>query len=141
MRFAPGVAGYAFWRNVWFYRNPGRTPPAAPGLVSPADGTVVYVKRVEPGAEGSISPEAEAADAPPTEDTGPRLLIQGEGKALESRTMGAAPVAAKTTKPEPSKKDTKAGKEKAAKAEPAAETDSSGAETLKSGAKKNKPKK
>jgi len=28
--------GYLFWRHVWFYRNPPRTPPAEAGLVSPA---------------------------------------------------------------------------------------------------------
>jgi phosphatidylserine decarboxylase len=43
------VAAYVFWRHYWFFRNPHRTPPAALGLVSPADGTVVYVKRVGPG--------------------------------------------------------------------------------------------
>ena len=43
--------GYLFWRHVWFYRNPPRTPPAEAGLVSPADGTVVYVRSVAPGEE------------------------------------------------------------------------------------------
>ena len=43
--------GYLFWRHVWFYRNPPRTPPAEAGLVSPADGTVVYVRAVAPGEE------------------------------------------------------------------------------------------
>ncbi|HZZ91385.1 MAG TPA: phosphatidylserine decarboxylase [Usitatibacter sp.] len=44
------VAGaWAFWRYYWFFRDPPRTPPAAAGLVSAADGVVVYVKRVEPG--------------------------------------------------------------------------------------------
>lgn len=41
--------GYWFWRYVWFFRDPPRTPPAAEGFVSPADGTVVYVRKVEPG--------------------------------------------------------------------------------------------
>jgi phosphatidylserine decarboxylase len=40
---------YAFWRYFWFFRDPPRTPPPHDGLVSPADGTVVYVKRVKPG--------------------------------------------------------------------------------------------
>jgi len=40
---------YLFWRKVWFFRNPRRTPPAEPGLVSPADGTVVYVRDAQPG--------------------------------------------------------------------------------------------
>ncbi len=45
------IAAYLFWRHYWFFRNPERVPPAAAGLLSPADGTVVYVKRVEPGAD------------------------------------------------------------------------------------------
>jgi phosphatidylserine decarboxylase len=40
---------FAFWRFVWFYRDPPRVPPAEAGLLSPADGTVVYVKRAAPG--------------------------------------------------------------------------------------------
>jgi phosphatidylserine decarboxylase len=43
------AAGYLFWRHFWFFRNPGRAPPAAEGILSPADGTVVYVKKVAPG--------------------------------------------------------------------------------------------
>ena len=43
------LAGYLFWRHVWFFRNPERAPPGAEGLLSPADGTVVYVKKVAPG--------------------------------------------------------------------------------------------
>lgn len=45
------------------------------------------VVRVEPGGEvAAPSPDAGAA-----EDSGPRLLIQGEGKALETRTLPGAP--------------------------------------------------
>ncbi|MFP4316746.1 MAG: phosphatidylserine decarboxylase [Desulfovibrionales bacterium] len=40
---------YLFWRHFWFFRNPRRVPPEGEGILSPADGTVVYVKRVEPG--------------------------------------------------------------------------------------------
>jgi phosphatidylserine decarboxylase len=40
---------YMFWRLVWFWRNPKRSPPAGDNLVSAADGTVVYVKRLGPG--------------------------------------------------------------------------------------------
>jgi phosphatidylserine decarboxylase len=43
------VGGAVFWRYVWFFRNPVRTPPAEAGILSPADGTVVYVRQVEPG--------------------------------------------------------------------------------------------
>ena len=43
------AGAFLFWRYYWFFRNPPRTPPAAAGIVSPADGTVVYVRKVEPG--------------------------------------------------------------------------------------------
>ncbi len=40
---------YLFWRHVWFFRNPERTIPAeGSGILSPADGTVVYVKQMKP---------------------------------------------------------------------------------------------
>lgn len=39
------AAAWVYWRYVWFFRNPVRITPEAPGLVSAADGTVVYVKR------------------------------------------------------------------------------------------------
>jgi phosphatidylserine decarboxylase len=43
------VASYLFWRHFWFFRDPPRSPPAAAGILSPADGTVVYVRKVAPG--------------------------------------------------------------------------------------------
>jgi phosphatidylserine decarboxylase len=43
------IGSFLFWRYVWFFRDPPRTPPAEEGFLSPADGTVVYVRRVEPG--------------------------------------------------------------------------------------------
>jgi phosphatidylserine decarboxylase len=45
---ACGAAAFAYWRWVWFFRDPPRTPPAEQGILSPADGTVVYVRRVGP---------------------------------------------------------------------------------------------
>jgi len=42
-------AAAAYWRYVWFFRNPVRTPPTEMGILSPADGTVVYVRKVEAG--------------------------------------------------------------------------------------------
>lgn len=43
---------YRYWRYTWFFRNPPRTiPPEHAGILSPADGTVVYVKEVLPGSE------------------------------------------------------------------------------------------
>ena len=40
------VLSYWFWRHVWFFRNPSRRVPPGEHIVSPADGTVVYVKQV-----------------------------------------------------------------------------------------------
>ena len=45
------AAAWAFWRYIWFFRNPGRAAPPGDGIVSAADGTVVYVKEVAPGEE------------------------------------------------------------------------------------------
>jgi phosphatidylserine decarboxylase len=42
------LAGLLFWRYLWFFRNPRRIPPVGENIVSPADGTVVYVKQVPP---------------------------------------------------------------------------------------------
>ena len=42
------ILSFLFWRYVWFFRSPPRTVPSGHALVSPADGTVVYVKVVEP---------------------------------------------------------------------------------------------
>jgi phosphatidylserine decarboxylase len=40
---------YLIWRYLWFFRNPGRAiPPEGSGILSPADGTVVYVKHMTP---------------------------------------------------------------------------------------------
>ena len=39
---------YLFWRYVWFFRNPGRNIPEGEHILSPADGTVVYVEKVAP---------------------------------------------------------------------------------------------
>ncbi|MFZ2445252.1 MAG: phosphatidylserine decarboxylase [Syntrophobacteraceae bacterium] len=41
---------FLYWRYIWFFRNPSRTIPREDsGILSPADGTVVYVKEVYPG--------------------------------------------------------------------------------------------
>ncbi|HWR88304.1 MAG TPA: phosphatidylserine decarboxylase [Acidiferrobacterales bacterium] len=45
------AAGFLFWRYVWFFRDPPRIPPQEQGIVSPADGTVVYARIVAPGEE------------------------------------------------------------------------------------------
>ncbi|MCE5200154.1 MAG: phosphatidylserine decarboxylase [Armatimonadota bacterium] len=44
------IGGLAFLRKVWFYRDPVREPEQRDGvIVAPADGRVVYIKRVENG--------------------------------------------------------------------------------------------
>jgi phosphatidylserine decarboxylase len=45
------LGGYLYWRYVWFFRNPPRTAPSGENIVSPADGTVVYVTLAQPGEE------------------------------------------------------------------------------------------
>ena len=42
------LLGFLYWRYIWFFRNPPRTIPNEESIISPADGTVVYVKIVEP---------------------------------------------------------------------------------------------
>lgn len=45
---AVSLGALLFWRYIWFFRNPRRTIPGGQNIVSPADGTVVYVKQVQP---------------------------------------------------------------------------------------------
>jgi phosphatidylserine decarboxylase len=42
------AAAWLFWRYWWFWRNPPRNVPRGDHVLSPADGTVVYVKRAAP---------------------------------------------------------------------------------------------
>ena len=56
-----GFIAYLVWRHLWFYRDPPRTPPAETGLLSPADGTVVYVKKVAHGEEVVVIKQGVAA--------------------------------------------------------------------------------
>ncbi len=40
--------GVYFLRSIWFFRDPKREPPRKPGvIVSPADGKVIYVKKIQ----------------------------------------------------------------------------------------------
>lgn len=75
---ALGAGAYAYWRYVWFWRNPARVTPAAEGVVSAADGTVVYVKTVAPG-EAVVSIKqglsARLADIMREDADAPKLLI------------------------------------------------------------------
>ena len=82
-------AAYLFWRYVWFFRNPRRAPPADAGIVSPADGTVVYVRSVEPaGACRRAPPEAADGAAPDGDRLGqePRQI---DGRAIAHEGAGA----------------------------------------------------
>lgn len=103
-------------------------PHTAEDRLAANGGTVTRPKlkvvRMEPGgdesAPGDAEAEAPAQDAPDA-DNGPRVVIQGEGKSIESRTLpgaasGAAktaPVAAKTTPVAKAKADSKANKAEA----------------------------
>ena len=77
--FAAVLVAFLFWRYFWFFRDPPRAPPSAPGLLSPADGTVVYVKQVEPGAEVVVVKEGLSATVKDLtgEDASQRKLVVG----------------------------------------------------------------
>jgi phosphatidylserine decarboxylase len=45
------LGGFLYWRYVWFFRNPPRVPPPGENILSPADGTIVYVTLAKPGEE------------------------------------------------------------------------------------------
>jgi phosphatidylserine decarboxylase len=55
------LAAFLFWRYVWFFRNPPRSVPVGMNVVSPADGTVVYVKDMRPGDEVIVIKQGLAA--------------------------------------------------------------------------------
>jgi len=72
------ACAYLFWRQVWFFRDPPRTPPSAEGLLSPADGTVVYVKKVNPGEDVVVVKQgvrATVKDIVREDLDGPKLVI------------------------------------------------------------------
>jgi len=79
--FAAGAVlagGYVYWRYVWFFRNPERVAPVEAGLVSPADGTVVYVRKVEPGEDVVVIKQgvrATVKDIAREDDGQPKLVI------------------------------------------------------------------
>jgi phosphatidylserine decarboxylase len=72
------AASYGYWRYVWFWRNPPRSTPAGAGLVSAADGVVVYVKKLA-AAEDVIQVKqglsARLSDIVREDVTLPKLLI------------------------------------------------------------------
>ncbi|MHB9037947.1 MAG: phosphatidylserine decarboxylase [Armatimonadota bacterium] len=62
------LGALAFLRRVWFYRDPVREPESRDGvIVAPADGRVVYIKRVD---ENSIYAEKLGEKIPLPEITG-----------------------------------------------------------------------
>ncbi len=72
------IVSFLFWRYIWFYRNPPRTAPAGDNVVSPADGTVVYVKRLSPSDDVIVikeGTEARIEDIVKTDIELPKLLI------------------------------------------------------------------
>jgi hypothetical protein len=76
-------------------QDEGRVASAAPTTVSRPKLKVVRVE-----ADGEVLPDESQA---PADDAGPRLIIQGEGKSIESRSL-PAPAKSAPKPPEPSKK-------------------------------------
>lgn len=76
--FATVGGGYFYWRYVWFFRNPTREIPQGECIVSPADGTVVYVKEVASNDEVIVIKQGVAAtvkDIVRADVDTPKLLI------------------------------------------------------------------
>ena len=55
------LLSYLYWRHIWFFRNPSRTSPEGGRILSPADGTVVYVENVLPHEEVIVIKQGMAA--------------------------------------------------------------------------------
>ena len=79
---AAGLLGLAsahlFWRYYWFWRNPPRKVPLGEHFLSPADGTVVYVKRAAPSEAIIVCKQGKAAsinDIVREELDQPKILI------------------------------------------------------------------
>lgn len=72
------VGGYVFWRYVRFFRNPSREIPRTECIVSPADGTVVYVKEIKSNDDVIVIKQGMAAtikDIVRADVETPKLLI------------------------------------------------------------------
>jgi phosphatidylserine decarboxylase len=72
------AGAFIFWRYVWFFRNPERIIPAGENMVSPADGTVVYIKKIRPGEDVLVIKQgisARISDIVKEELTEPKTLI------------------------------------------------------------------
>ncbi|TBV78988.1 MAG: phosphatidylserine decarboxylase [Desulfobulbaceae bacterium] len=73
-----GLGGALFWRYYWFFRNPERQAPTGEGLLSPADGKVVYVRKVganEPVISIKKGQEARIVDILKENDADPKVII------------------------------------------------------------------
>ncbi len=73
-----GLGVFLFWRFYWFFRNPQRRVPTGEGLLSPADGKVVYVRKVEPREPVLIikkGQEARIIDILKEDDAKPKVII------------------------------------------------------------------
>jgi phosphatidylserine decarboxylase len=46
---AIGVALAIYWRFFYFFRDPDRITPSGDNIVAPADGTIIYIRKVEEG--------------------------------------------------------------------------------------------
>lgn len=76
--FFATCAGFLYWRYVWFFRNPERSVPSGDNLVSPADGTVVYCKRLKPSEDVITVKQGVSArieDIAREHMQGPKILI------------------------------------------------------------------
>jgi phosphatidylserine decarboxylase len=72
------VAAHLFWRYYWFWRNPPRKVPRGEHFLSPADGTVVYVKHAAPSEAIIVCKQGQAAsinDIVRDELDQPKILI------------------------------------------------------------------
>jgi phosphatidylserine decarboxylase len=72
------VCSFLFWRYLWFFRNPAREIPSAECVVSPADGTVVYVKEIGANEDVIVIKQGTAAtvrDIVREDVESPKLLI------------------------------------------------------------------
>ncbi len=72
------LVAFVFWRYVWFFRNPPRTIPQGENIISPADGTVVYVKAVNPDEEVMVIKQGMSArirDIVREDMDAPKILI------------------------------------------------------------------